>query len=224
VNSLETTLSKEYFRKSCFDASLRSMSTDPRADLRTVRDARALRALAHPIRITLLEAVALSGPLTATEAARIVGGTVANAAYHLRTLAKYDYIVEAEGGTGRERPWKIASVGMSFHDDDPNPAVAHAAHALGEVMVNRWLRRIRSSLRQRDQYPEAVRAIGDSSQYVLIATPAEVVQAQGEIMSILIKYAERITDPASRPDGSIPFEMLVFTHPLDLSAPVEPEG
>jgi Helix-turn-helix domain len=189
-----------------------------------MRDARALRALAHPMRIALLEAVGLNGPLTATEAAGIVGGTVANAAYHLRTLAKYDYIVEAEGGIGRERPWKIGTVGMSFDDNDPDSTVAHAARALGDIMLDHWLGRLRRYHGLREQYSEAVRAVSGSSEFVVFGTTAEVQQAQDEIMGVLMKYGERITDLSARPEGSIPFEMLVFTYPFDLPAPADPEG
>jgi DNA-binding transcriptional ArsR family regulator len=71
-------------------------------------DAKTIRALAHPVRIALLEALVDAGTLTATEAGEHVGESPANASFHLRQLAKYGFVEEAEGGTGRRRPWQLA--------------------------------------------------------------------------------------------------------------------
>ncbi len=199
-------------------------NSDPSSTVRKVSDARALRALAHPTRIALLEAVALSGPLTATEAARMVGGTVPNASYHLRTLAKYGYVVEAEGRTGRERPWKLGTVGMRFDTDAPDPTVSHAAHALSDVLLDRWLGRMRHYESHREQYADEVRAVSGSSQFVVFGTAAEVERAQTEIAHILMPFADRMADPALRPEGSVPFEVLVLTHPFETLIPTDPEG
>jgi hypothetical protein len=185
-------------------------------------DPRALRALAHPIRIALLEAVGVSGSLTATEAARIVGGTVPNVAYHLRTLAKYDYVVEADGGTGRERPWKLGAVGMRVDTNSPDPAVSHAARALSAVMTDRWVSRIRHFDSHREEYPEAVRAASGYSQFALFGTPAEVEQVQAEIGRILMRFMDRVADPTARPEGTVPFEMITFTHPFEAAVPADP--
>ena len=199
--------------------------SNPAAGLRKVTDPRALRALAHPTRIALLEALALHGSLTATEATAIVGGSVPNVAYHLRTLASHAYVVEAEGGGGRERPWKLGEVGMSINSDEPDPAAAHAARALGEVMVDRWLERMGRARSRRQQYPPEVRAACGESQFVVFGVPAEIEQMHHEIMNIVLRYSDRITDPSLRPEGSIAFELLQFTYPFDSpSDAVEPDS
>ncbi len=182
-------------------------------------DPRALRALAHPTRIALLEALALHGSLTATEASAIVGGSVPNVAYHLRTLASHEYVVEAEGGGGRERPWKLAGVGMAMDGDDPDPATAHAARALGDVMVDRWLDRIRTARSRRDQHPAELRALSGESHIVLFATPAEIKETQDEVRDILMRFMDRIGDPALRPEGTVPFDVLMFSYPIDDPGP-----
>ena len=73
---------------------------------RALTDPRAIRALAHPVRIALLEALAREGPLTATEAAELLTDSPGNMSWHLQTLAKYGYVEEADGGVGRRRPWR----------------------------------------------------------------------------------------------------------------------
>ena len=197
---------------------------DPRAGMRKLGDARELRALAHPLRIALLELIGLNGPTTATEAAKVIGGSPANAAYHLRTLAKYGYIVEAEGGAGRERPWKIGSVALNIDSNDPDPAVAHAAGALADVFTERWLNRARQYQADRAKYPAEIRQVSGSSHFVLFGTAAEAEQIQNEILQIMMRYMDRIADPALRPAGAGAFEMVLATHPIDLTTPTDSEG
>ena len=78
---------------------------------RELTDPKAMRALAHPVRLALLEAFADTDTLTATEAGERVGESPANASFHLRQLAKYGFVEEADGGTGRRRPWKLKKGG-----------------------------------------------------------------------------------------------------------------
>ena len=192
--------------------------------LRKLGDARDLRALAHPVRIALLELVGVNGPITATEAAKVIGGSPANAAYHLRTLAKHGYIEEAMGGAGRERPWKIGSVGLSIDSNYTDPAVSLAAAALLEVFTERWLNRVQQYSVHQAEYPDEVRSVSGASQFILYGTEAEVYQVQTELLQIMMRFAERISDPASRPEGAKPYEIIVATHPFDVVVPANPEG
>jgi hypothetical protein len=71
---------------------------------------RALRALAHPIRLQLLQVAASEGSVTSTTASERTGESTANCSFHLRLLAKYGFLEPAVGTRGRrERPWRLAS-------------------------------------------------------------------------------------------------------------------
>src|SRR6478752_9768809 len=109
---------------------------------RELDDPKAMRALAHPVRLALLEALT-DGPMTATEAGERVGESPANASFHLRQLAKYGFVEEAEGGTGRKRPWKLRHLGMSFTDVHEDPETATAARTLDRVLRDRYFARAR---------------------------------------------------------------------------------
>src|SRR5512141_1506254 len=74
-----------------------------------LRDARSLRALAHPTRLKLVGLLRLKGPLTATQAARELGETPQRCTFHLGQLAKHGLVEEAGGGRGRERPWRATA-------------------------------------------------------------------------------------------------------------------
>jgi DNA-binding transcriptional ArsR family regulator len=56
-------------------------------DHRDISDPRTMRALAHPVRLALLEALRREGPLTATSAAELLDDSPGNMSWHLQTLA-----------------------------------------------------------------------------------------------------------------------------------------
>src|SRR5699024_12617759 len=67
-------------------------------------DQGALRALAHPLRVTIYDILSQRGPQTASTLAELTGESTGSTSYHLRALAKHGLIVEATGsGRGRER-------------------------------------------------------------------------------------------------------------------------
>jgi hypothetical protein len=78
---------------------------DPTADV--VLDARALRGLAHPLRLRLRAELVAHGPATATQLAARTGESSGATSYHLRQLASYGFVVdEPARGSGRERYWR----------------------------------------------------------------------------------------------------------------------
>jgi DNA-binding transcriptional ArsR family regulator len=189
----------------------------PGTDIRKLTDARELRALAHPVRFSLIEALGVNESLTATQASKIVGGSPTSVAYHLRTLAKYGYVVEVEGGTGRERPWRLGTLGYEFSEDDQNAEAAAAAGALSRQLFKRWLARHEQYTRHRDRWPKKVREAAGSSNTILFGTPEEVDELQEAFLALTRKYIDRIKNPDLRPEGWLVFEMQLFTHPVDIT-------
>ncbi|NKX49622.1 helix-turn-helix transcriptional regulator [Arthrobacter deserti] len=73
----------------------------------TVLDVAALKALAHPLRIRLLEMLSRYGAQTASSLAGRLGESSGSTSYHLRQLARHQLVREVEGrGTARERWWE----------------------------------------------------------------------------------------------------------------------
>ncbi|GGS20900.1 hypothetical protein GCM10010252_70280 [Streptomyces aureoverticillatus] len=70
------------------------------------REPAAVKALTHPLRIRLLGLLRTDGPATASELAARTGESSASTSYHLRVLAKYAFVAEAEHRDGRERRWR----------------------------------------------------------------------------------------------------------------------
>jgi len=196
------------------------MSSDtqrqPLAGVREVTDPRALRALAHPVRIALLEALADAGTLTATQAGEAVGESPANCSFHLRQLAKYGFVEEAGGGTGRQRPWKLVHLGMSFPDVNVEPETAMAAVGLTAVLRERYLERHARAAAARGHFPKKWQEVTGDSQFLLYVRPEEMKELNEELVALLMRFQDRIADPAKRPKGSRPVEALVLSYPRDV--------
>ena len=179
-------------------------------------DARAMRALAHPVRIALLEALVHTGTLTATQASELLGESPANCAFHLRTLGKYGYVVEAGGGKGRERPWRRAHTSLHITTEQEDPGAAVAAAELDQFWMDRILERARSALARRQSWPAEWRHSGlpTESEYILYLTPAEAREFGAEVERLYQRFEDRLDHPERRPDGAMPIEMLLFSYPL----------
>jgi DNA-binding transcriptional ArsR family regulator len=70
-------------------------------------DFASLKALAHPLRIRLLDVLSSYGAQTASTIAHRLGESSGSTSYHLRQLAKHGFVREVAGkGTARERWWE----------------------------------------------------------------------------------------------------------------------
>jgi DNA-binding transcriptional ArsR family regulator len=186
--------------------------------MRTVSDARTLRALAHPVRIALLEELIVSGPLTATEVGERIGESPTTCSFHLRQLARYGFVEEAGGGKGRARPWRVTTIGFSFAADDPEAELASGA--LLRLVRERQLGRYQTWLETKSSYPRRWREAADDSEYVFYLTSEELKQLNEELFTLLMpRSRERLTDPSQRPPGAVPVEMLIMSFPVQLPPP-----
>jgi len=193
--------------------------TPPRADLPhlEVRDPKVMRALAHPLRMALLEAIgnAETRTLTATEASELLGESPANCAFHLRTLAKYGFVEEAGGGRGRERPWRLRYRGLELAPPWQDTETRLAAHAVASVWIDRWLARARERLMRIIGYPAAWQEATLASQMDLYLTAQEAKDLGAAMHELVEPYQERRDDPSLRPPGGVRYEVMLFGYPLD---------
>ena len=191
-----------------------------------VNDPAVMRALAHPLRWKLLEALLHAGTLTATQASEILGETPANCAFHLRTLARYGMVEEAGGGKGRERPWRRTITGLNLDDRQEDPQAAAAAGVLNEFWTNMTLDRARNALLNHSSWPDEWREALGSSQTIRYVTVAEAEELQAELIAVLDRFGERSDDPSARPADALPVEYLILKYPLMdlLSRPAPPSG
>ncbi|HVX07878.1 helix-turn-helix domain-containing protein [Humibacter sp.] len=102
-------------------------------------DLAALKVIAHPLRVRILDELSKFGPLTASGLGERLGESSGATSYHLRQLAKHDFVREVEGkGSARERWWRRTPVGLSM---DPTELSDTPAGREAYDLVNREFRR-----------------------------------------------------------------------------------
>jgi hypothetical protein len=185
--------------------------------VREITDARTLRAVAHPVRIAIIEEMLLGGAMTATQIGEQIGESPTTCSFHLRQLAKYGFVEEAGGGRGRARPWRLTAVGMSYGSGTKDPEFDIAATALTRLVRERQLARYQNWLATRSSHPARWQEVGQDSQYLLYLTADELEELSGQVNDLLLpRMLDRLTNPASRPAGCAPVEMLVLAYPITM--------
>ena len=92
---------------------------------------RSIRALAHPARLTIIDALATGEELTATQCAELTGLSPSATAYHLKLLERYGLAETAPlRPDRRERPWRATGRQIQTDLDGSTPAGASAVAAV----------------------------------------------------------------------------------------------
>ena len=177
-----------------------------------------MRALAHPVRLALLEALLREGELTATRAGELLDESPGNMSWHLQTLAKYGYVEEAGGGKGRSRPWRVTAASNSFETTDEDPGSASAGDALASIFADRSFNRLREWWATRGSYSKAWRDAAFVSDSINYLTAEEMSTLAEEIAELLDRYRERKLNKELRPVDAKPVKVVAFGHPITPTA------
>jgi DNA-binding transcriptional ArsR family regulator len=179
-----------------------------------VSDPRALRALAHPLRMALVGLLRMQGPLTATQAGALLGESSGSTSFHLRSLARYGLVEEAPGGQGRERPWRATSMFTQWGEDEAGRPAGAAADLLSAVVAQHYFDDVRRWLAARADEPAAWRAAAHFGDTELWLTADELAALGDEMRALADRYLDRTTEPGLRPPGSRPVTILHLGFPL----------
>ena len=188
---------------------------DPVLQTQELTDPRAMRALAHPLRLALLEMLWREGSVNATEAAAELGESQASCSFHLRQLAKFGFVEEVEGVRGRARPWRLSRRGMRVSNVQDDPEAEIAWGALERLLRDRQMTRYRAWLEGRSRYSRPWQQAAYHTHHVAWLTPAELEEAAEQVTALLVGlFPDRRDDPAARPAGALPVEFLSMGHPI----------
>lgn len=168
-----------------------------------ITDPRAMRALAHPARIAILQRLQIEGPATATECAEVAGLSPSACSYHLRALASHGLVEEdlSSAADGRNRPWRARAIMFSFSDGPGRPTAARAAGQMLKQSIEAYIEEIREQYRDRhDDYPAEWSEVCGLTQDVVHITLEELSALRAEIHALAGRY--RRLDPAERPPGA----------------------
>ena len=200
------------------------MQLQPGRSVTKLTDPKALRALAHPLRLALVSLLRVHGQLTATKAGELLGESSASCSFHLRQLAKYGLVEEAAGGHGRERPWQATSMFTAWPEVADDPKVEAAAEQLSLVIANHYLndmlRWLQAMPDESDQWRRAA-LFGDTAIYVTADELAELGRQSRQLVDV---YLERQSKPELRPADARLVNFLHIAHPLVGVPGKEPSG
>jgi DNA-binding transcriptional ArsR family regulator len=173
-------------------------------------DPQALRALAHPLRLELIELLGTLGTATAAECARRLGTSQASCSFHLRQLAKYDFVTESErGADGRERPWRLTDLEQSWSSE-----TGMAAERLEHVFVGRETERMLDWVGRSQEEPADWRRAAFLGGMTLPLTAAELETVGSQLRAVLDPYATRLGNQADWPEGARLVRLFLSAVPL----------
>jgi predicted ArsR family transcriptional regulator len=175
-----------------------------------ITDPKALRALSHPTRWTIVELLGLEDTATATRCAEYSGESVASCSYHLSMLAKYGFVEQVQA-PGREKPWKLARRDQSWKVRGLDTEAAMAAETLSEVFLDHETSRMKDWVRRASRDPEEWQSAAGMSASTIHVTADELVELRERIAALTAPYVERRHDPAGRPDGARAVRVFVST-------------
>lgn len=188
--------------------------TDETPDPQRITDPARIRALAHPLRLELLDYLGDVGEATATQCAERTGETVANCSFHLRTLARAGFI-EPAPARGREKPWRPAASSRRLDAEPGDAASMRAVGELAGLMVLREAERFREFLGRQTSQPEEWRDTVTVTTSSFWATAEEMRELVAAVNRLADRFAGRTTDPSKRPPGARPGRLLATVNPDD---------
>lgn len=172
-----------------------------RAEYRST-DPAVMRALAHPLRIEIMEILDEVTEATASEIAAKLDQSVANCSFHLRILAGGRFIERAEP-RGREKPWRSIHKSRDMRPDRDDPTGIAESTELGALYVQREAARVIKFLREAPAYMKDrtwVPAVTVNTS-TFWATPEEMAELAEDIKELVDRFEGR-RDPANRPAGA----------------------
>jgi DNA-binding transcriptional ArsR family regulator len=199
-----------------------SWQQPPSRTVKELSDPKALRALAHPLRLELLGQLRIRGQLTATQAGELLGESSASCSFHLRQLAKYGLVEEAGGGHGRERPWRATAMFTSWPEAADDPKVDAAADMLRGVIAEHHVADLMRWFEARPDEPEEWQQAAQFGDTALYVTADELTEIARRVHEVVDTYLGRQADPALRPPGARLVSYLHVAHPLIERPPSTP--
>ncbi len=175
------------------------MPADPKP--RVLHDPRSIRALAHPARMAIIDALASGDELTATECAELTGLSPSATAYHLKLLERYDLAEPAPPREdGRERPWRAPSRRTQVELDTSSPAGAAAAATVGSALLESSRAVAEEFVAAASKEPKEWRDVTSLGNADLWLTVEETEAVTTALAAVLDPYRGRVL--ADRPDGT----------------------
>jgi DNA-binding transcriptional ArsR family regulator len=177
-------------------------------------DPRAIRALAHPARLAVIDELYAGRELTATECAEIAGLSPSAMSYHLRSLEKVGIVERAESsGDGRERPWRAAGAYLQVDSTSGGTGELAASAALNSVVLSRTVEQFEAYLARRKHEPAEWLDAVEASYGRMWLTADEAKELGAKFVEMATEFRGRRT--GDRPNGSRRMRLALMLFPVD---------
>jgi DNA-binding transcriptional ArsR family regulator len=159
-----------------------------RPDNVRLRDPGALRALAHPARLLVVDELYQGSERTASELAKITDLTPSAMSYHLRALERWGIVERADPREdGRERPWRAPARSLTWASD-----MSVAAAAAQDVIAGGYFGQLREAFRRwsvvEPREDEVWREVAGLGRSFLWLTAEEAQEFWAEVYATVDKY------------------------------------
>lgn len=161
-----------------------------------LQDPAAIKALAHPARLAVLDELFAGRELTATECAELAGVSPSAMSYHMRALERAGIVERAESSDGRERPWRAAGSRIDVRSADSRLTAA-ASVTLATSVIGRLGRQLGEWLARSDRDDPRWRETAGITNARLWLDIDEAEALARDVQAVLDRYRGR-TD-ADRP-------------------------
>ncbi|MFI6504222.1 ArsR/SmtB family transcription factor [Nonomuraea typhae] len=196
--------------------------TEPRDGV-VVLDAKGLRALAHPVRVRLVDLLRKHGPSTATRLAERLGVNSGTASYHLRRLGAAGFVEEdTERGNARERWWRSVHRGTVLSGEELSQLSGEESAEREPDAVLAYMRsvaalynvRTQQALNELHTMPREWRRVLDLSSFSLRLTAEQGRQLRADLVEVVERYRR---DEAA--EGAAPVYLItqVLPEPPEIS-------
>jgi DNA-binding transcriptional ArsR family regulator len=186
--------------------------TPPPENAIDVHDVRALRALAHPLRRSLLAALRSDGPSTASRLADRLGESSGATSYHLRQLAGFGFVEEDPGqGTGRERWWRALHRSTRWNTEDflDEPGGREVVGELTDRIVAHQRRMLAAFAAEQERTDDEWRTAASLNDWALHLSPARARELIGELNDVVQRWRDE-----SEEEGQPLVHVLLDLFPL----------
>lgn len=156
-------------------------------------DPKIMRALAHPVRLAILEQLQRHGPANATGLSPSVDASPSVVSWHLRHLAGFGLVQEWDGGEDRrQRWWQATSSGFRFDVPEDDSEGSAAARQLSRQLFRRsaglpaaWMQQAEPQLERK------WRRLAGLSNTRIEVTTEELREIEEGIEALLAPYVRR---------------------------------
>ena len=181
-----------------------------------ILDLESLKALAHPLRVRIFDALSTYGPATASGLAERLGESSGATSYHLRQLEKHAFVRELEGaGTGRERWWERIPGAVDLGPEEFMRT--EAGKQASNLVMNEWSKSRERNLadfvnRGMETMPEEWLKASMINVTSVFASAADLTEFNQKVLALLEEFA--LSHRARNVPGTRPVQIQFNGFPI----------